>query len=167
MKKAVNKGLPDIRVLQIRGQGQREFPCCVELFQRTKELTAKHLCYSRFRDKETLVPGFHEFAAGGYATARDACVDVGMKIELLSPGVQYAENTRCCPHKLGVSAQGQQRFLNAAEQECQQQGWVGDNKLVQLVGECENHVVISDAFNKLAITGHFPLLRQRSLAARA
>ena len=69
MKQAVNEGLPNIRVLQIRGQGQRESPCCVELFQRTEELAAKHLCYGCLRDKETLVSGFYEFAAGGYATA--------------------------------------------------------------------------------------------------
>ena len=137
----------------------------MHLLQSAEKLSAKHGCDGGFRKKETFVPRLHKLTSRCNATAGDTDVDVWMEVQLLSPGMKYADDTRFCTHKFAVGTESKQCILNAPEQKPQEFLLVIPDKRIQFMWDCENNVVVCNPFNQFRVPLRLPLFGERCLTA--
>ena len=78
----------------------------------------------------------------GQPAGRHDTVDVGMELEVLTPGMQDAEETDPCAESLGIGGNFHQRIGHAAKQQGVECGWVLEEEWVELVGESEHDVEV-------------------------
>jgi hypothetical protein len=81
------------------------------------ELAAKHPAQHFVGKKEGAAGLDPARVIGGQTTGREYAMDMGMKLELLIPGVQYAEETDLGAKMLGIEGHLEQSFGAGVEQE--------------------------------------------------
>jgi hypothetical protein len=85
-------------------------------FQSVGELAAKHLAQHFHRQEEIVARVNPALVIGRKATGRDHAMDMRMDLQILSPGVQNAEESDLCAHVLGIGGDLQQSGGAGAEQ---------------------------------------------------
>src|SRR5271157_736286 len=78
-------------------------------------------------------------------------MNVGMKFELLAPGVQHAEEANLCAEVSRIASDFQKSFRTGAEQEIVEQFLVLQDQWRQPAGECEDHVRVG-CWKKFSLT---------------
>ena len=82
---------------------------------------------------------------GRQTAGRDHAVDMRMMLEILSPGVQHAEEADLCAEMLRIGGDLQQRGGAGAEQEVVDDLLVLQGQPRQFVREREDHMHVVDA----------------------
>src|SRR5258706_9608011 len=70
-------------------------------------------------------------------------MDMGMKPELLVPGVQHTEETNLCTEVSGVASDFEKSFRAGTKQEIVDHLFVLQHHWGQVAGECEDHVQVA------------------------
>ena len=78
----------------------------------------------------------------GQPAGRHDTVDVGMELEVLTPGMQDAEETDPCAESFRIGSNLDQRIGHAAKQQGIECGRVLEEEWMELVGESEHHVEV-------------------------
>ena len=100
-------------------------------------------------------------AAGGNHT-----MDMRMKLELLIPGVQHAEETNLCAEVSGIASDFEKSFRTGAKQEIVDDLFVLQHQWGQVAGECEDHVQVARG-EKFSSTRSDPAFASSGLTLRA
>ena len=88
-----------------------------DALQRVHKLAAKHPAQHLVGKKERGAGLDPAGVISGHPTGREYAMDMGMKLELLIPGVQYAEETDVGAQMLGIKGHFKQSFSAGVEQE--------------------------------------------------
>jgi hypothetical protein len=64
------------------------------------------------------------FVIGRQAAGGNDAVEVGMKVEILSPGVEHVEEAGGYPQTLRIGGNGKQRFSDGAEEDVVDDPWL-------------------------------------------
>src|SRR5713226_8482734 len=70
-------------------------------------------------------------------------MDMGMKPELLVPGVQHTEETNLCTEVSGIASDFEKSFRAGTKQEIVDHLFVLQHHWGQVAGECEDHVQVA------------------------
>ena len=106
--------------------------------QRGHELAAKHPAQHFVGKKEGAAGLDPARVIGGQTTGREYAMDMGMKLELLIPGVQYAEETDLGAKMLGIEGHLEQSFGAGVEQEIVDHFLVLQSEWRQFTRQSEN-----------------------------
>src|SRR5580704_180010 len=93
-------------------------------------------------------------------------MNVGMKFELLAPGMQHAEETNLCTEVSRITSNFEKSFGTGAEQEILNDLLVLQHQRGQPTRQCENHVQVARR-KKFSLTRSDPALPSSGLALRA
>ena len=102
----------------------------------------------------------------GQSAARYDHVDMGMKSEILSPGMQYGSYSGCCTKIFPVRTQPQYGFGRSLEQQCVQGALVTEKNRIQLSRDSKDNMEIGDIQKMLPLPLD-PLLFCNRLTFRA
>jgi len=94
-------------------------------------------------------------------------MEMRMEIQLLSPGMKDKDNARCSSHMLLIPAQSKQRIGSTGKHEVVKKLLIFKNKVIQLMWNRKNGMVISTFFNQFRIPCQDPFLFLRRLTVRA
>ena len=123
--------------------GEAELPILEGLPEGRDELATKDLTQYRF-GQEVVVrradPAgvIERETSGGHHT-----MDMGMKPELLVPGVQHTEETNLCTEVSRITSDFEKSFRAGTKQEIVDHLFVLQHHRGQVAGECEDHVQVA------------------------
>jgi len=126
------------------------------------ELTTKNLAQYRFGQEVVVrradpVGVIERETSGGHHT-----MDMGMKPDLLIPGVQHTEETNLCPEVSGIASDFEKSFRAGSKQEIVDQLFVLQHHWGQVAGKCEDHVQVARG-EQFSLTGGDPAFPSRGL----
>src|SRR5271157_3252905 len=102
---------------ELEGAMEAELALGEGALQSGDELAAKHPAQHFVGKKEGAAGLDPACVVGGQTTGREYAMDMGMKLELLIPGVQYAEETDLGAQMFRIEGHFEQRFGAGVEQE--------------------------------------------------
>src|SRR5260370_2542200 len=123
--------------------GEEELPILEGLPEGRDELATKNLTQYRF-GQEVVVrradPAgvIERETSGGHHT-----MDMGMKPDLLIPGVQHTEEPNLCTEASGIASDFEKSFRAGTKQEIVDHLFVLQHHWGQVAGECEDHVQVA------------------------
>src|SRR5258707_1472191 len=83
-------------------------------------------------------------------------MDMGMKAELLVPGVQHTEETNLCTEVSGIASDFEKSFRAGTKQEIVDHLFVLQHHWGQVAGECEDHVQVAGGEHFSSTCGNPP-----------
>ena len=110
--------------------------------------------------------GILPFPLFGQTAARYDHVDMRMKVEILSPGMQYGSDSGCCTKIFPVRTQLQYGFGCSLKQQCVQDALVAEKNRIQLSRDSKDNMEIGDIQKMLPLLLD-PLFFCNCLAFRA
>ena len=96
---------------------EAELPLATGALQGSHELTAKHSAKYLDGKKERVAGSDPAGVIGGQTTGGEHAMDMGMKLELLIPSVQHAEETDLSTEMSGIAGDLEQGFSAGAKQQ--------------------------------------------------
>jgi len=128
---------------QLQLFGETQLTILEGLPEACDELATEDLTQYRF-GQEVVVRRVHPAGvieretSGGHHT-----MDMGMKPDLLIPGVQHAEETNLCTEVSGIASDFEKSFRAGTKQEIVDHLFVLQHHWGQMAGECEDHVQVA------------------------
>ena len=125
----------------LAGRRENKLAFLKSIRKRSKELPPELACQDFGREKE-MSAAFLQLQILSESSAGDDTVDVGMEIQLLSPGVQDLYNTGSSAEEPGVLRTFQQSMCRAGVHQGIEKLLIGVDQGVELCGEGKDHMEI-------------------------
>lgn len=122
--------------------GEFQFPRDIRLLEQVQKLAAKQPAEYAHGQEEIGPARDPACAVGRQSAGRDHAMQVGMRHQGLSPGMQYGQEPDFRPQVPGIGGDFQQRLAGRAEQHPVHQPRVGKRQIHQQVRQREHHVEI-------------------------
>src|SRR5262245_7685422 len=100
---------------QFHSAGEPQFSRTESAFQAGDELAAKHAAQHSHRQEESVAWVYPALVNGRKAAGRDHAMDMRMDLQILSPGVENAEESDLRTQMFGIGGDLQQRRGAGAE----------------------------------------------------
>src|SRR6266478_5125536 len=128
-------------VLQVFGEA--ELPILEGLPEGRDELATKNLTQYRFGQEVVVRRADPAGVIERETSGGHHAMDMGMKPELLVPGVQHTEETNLCTEVSGIASDFEKSFRAGTKQEIVDHLFVLQHHWGQVAGECEDHVQVA------------------------
>ena len=133
-------GIPERLVVSVKS----EFPLPEGPLEAGHKLAPKHAAENLPRQKERIVGLNPARVIGGQTTRRNHAVDMRMMLQVLSPGVEHAQEANLSAEVMGIGGDFQQRRGAGAEQQAIEDALVLLGERRQLVRQREDHVTVTN-----------------------
>ena len=162
--KGITKAGPHAGLTELpAGAGKGQFPGTEQAGKLVQELSAEQI--TKCPDgKEEAAAAANETFGFGQAAAGDDAVDMGVKLQLLPPGVEDLYDPRRSAQERFICRQFQERLCRAGMKQAVQQRLVGVDEWAKLRRDREDHVEIGSV-DDFRSAGVDPDLFEESLAA--
>jgi len=123
--------------------GEAELPILEGLPEGRDELATKNLTQYRFGQEVVVRRADPAGVIERETSGGHHAMDMGMKPELLVPGVQHTEETNLCTEVSGIASDFEKSFRAGTKQEIVDHLFVLQHHWGQVAGECEDHVQVA------------------------
>ena len=114
----------------------------MSLGQTLQEETAEKVAENPDREKEAAAAANPLVMVWGQTAAGNDAVQVGMKVKVLTPGMEHREEAGLHAETFGVAGNGEQSFGGGAEEEAVDGLLVEEGDGGDRLGECEDHMEV-------------------------